>query len=197
MIVGTSLPACPSVSLRPPPSPAGRGRHNSRTTSGAHRSEPGSTLCLRGPAGQVPRGKNAGSVPGSLFVRREGAWHRSHRLPRSAGPGSPRHETGRRRPIGAVAAPSRHPRATAPMGRRWDARGGPEGRRSRTPRHADRPHLPARPTASRICEDSSYDSDCGASPTLRRYRAELSRPPAHAGFDIVAARPSRPRGRTA
>ena len=34
MIVGTSIPACPSVPLRSPTSPAGRGRYNSRTTSG-------------------------------------------------------------------------------------------------------------------------------------------------------------------
>ena len=34
---------------------------------------------------------------------------------------SPRHEAGRRRAIGAVAALSRHPRATAPMGRRSGA----------------------------------------------------------------------------
>jgi len=40
MIVGASIPACPSVQLRPPPSPAGRGRYNSRATSGSHRGVP-------------------------------------------------------------------------------------------------------------------------------------------------------------
>ena len=48
--------------------------------------------------------------------------------------GRPSHEAGRRRAIGAVAAFSPHLRATAPMVRRWTARGtsrgGPEGRRS-------------------------------------------------------------------
>ena len=94
MIVGASIPACPSVPLRPPPSPAGRGRYKSRKTATAlsarasrtHRSVPGSTSRLRCPSGPASRGQNAGSVPGSLFVRRKGAWHRSHRLPRGAWP---------------------------------------------------------------------------------------------------------------
>ena len=37
-------------------------------------------------------------------------------------------EGGRRCTIGAVADPAIHPRATAPMARRRDAMGGPEGR---------------------------------------------------------------------
>ena len=80
--------------------------------SGALRGVPGSTLCLRCPPGPASRRQNAGSVPGSLFVRRKGAWHRSHRAPRGAGSG--------------------HPLATAPMVRRWAAEGGSEGRCSGT-----------------------------------------------------------------
>ena len=46
-----------------------------------YRGVPGSTSCRKRPTGPASRGQNAGSVPGSLFVRRKGAWHRSHRIP--------------------------------------------------------------------------------------------------------------------
>ncbi len=49
-------------------------------------------------------------------------------------PGYPGSEEGRRRPIGVVAAFQFTTRATTPMGRRWVAEGGPEGRGSRNPR---------------------------------------------------------------
>ena len=60
-------------------------------------------------------------------------------------------------------SPTRCHRATAPMGRRWDARGtnrgGPEGRRSRTPCNADRSRAPARPAASRTRDHNLDETD--------------------------------------
>ena len=75
-------------------------------------------------------------VPGSALCRIDppGTRHVAHNaatgLPREARPAgfSPGHEAGRRRPIGVVAALQIHHRATTPMGRRWAAEGGPEGR---------------------------------------------------------------------
>ena len=79
-------------------------------------------------------------------------------------------------------SPSTRPSATAPMVRRWAARGtsrgGPEGRRSGTPCHADRSKplatvAPiARGTRALQISHSLNDSEGGASPTLR---------PKHAG----------------
>ncbi len=68
----------------------------------------------------------AGSTP-----RKRGA-PRTMALPGSPGERDPvccsGNEGGRRRAIGVVAALPRFPRATTPMGRRWAAEGGPEGR---------------------------------------------------------------------
>jgi len=85
---------------------------------------------------------------------------------------SPRHEGGRRRAIGVVAALSRHPRATAPMVRRWsaseteaDQKAGAEGTGI-----AHIPHIPARPTNSRTRDPSRSETEGGVNPTLRRRR---------------------------
>jgi len=107
-----------------------------------------------------------GIVPAMLF--------RLHRTLRTMPiPGNPRgtpprcssssHEAGRRRASGAVAAFSRHLRATAPMGRRWDARGkaaadqkaGVPGRQAT--RTASR--LPERPAASRTRDRFRIQTD--------------------------------------
>ena len=57
-------------------------------------------------------------------------------------PGSPGNEAGRRRSIGVVAALKSTTRTTTPMGRRWGAEGGPEGRGRENPgqRQQQRPH---------------------------------------------------------
>ncbi len=59
-----------------------------------------------------------------------GAWlsFRREKVPGSAPIAFQQALAGRRRDIGVVAALSIDPRATTPMVRRWDARGGPEGR---------------------------------------------------------------------
>ena len=206
MIVGASIPACPSVPLRPPPSPARRGRYNPRATS---------TTLKVGPAPPyVPSKRTTWHSPGRaehgivpapfhrlrLRLRRRGpgawrcsvreaAWHRSHRFPRGAGPtlgtapiaSRVTHETGRRRAIGAVAVPQ--PATVRP--RRWCDAGPPAAmaaadQKAGVPgRHATRPvpRLPARSTASRTRDAGRSETEGGASPTLRQTR----RPPEQSG----------------
>jgi len=67
--------------------------------------------------------------------------------------------------------------ATTPMVRRWAARGmsrgGPEGRRSWTPGHAEHPsHLPVHPTVSRTRDPNRHETEGGPRPTLRRRAAK-------------------------
>jgi hypothetical protein len=88
----------------------------------------------------------------ALISPRNGGWHRSHRVPRGAGSGSPRCEAGRRRPIGAVAAPPvtlARPRRWATLGRprhqpRWTRRPAFRDATSRPFRKRQAPPLPHR-----------------------------------------------------
>ena len=99
-------------------------------------------MCLRCPSGVPPRSAQC-------RCRAPPAAHR----PGAAVPAT-------RQAAGVPSARSqsspRHPRATAPMARRWDARGnsrgGPEGRRSGTSRHAERSPPPA--TISTIARET-------------------------------------------
>ena len=94
------------------------------------------TLCLRGNSGCTPRSAQCPTGQPPRYTA-------PVRLLKLRGRPPALHRRG--------CSPSIHPRATAPMERRWDARGtsrgGPEGRRSGTPLHATRPvsHLPTSP----------------------------------------------------
>ena len=111
----------------------------------ASESEPGTAL-------NTPKTRPIG-VPGTPLCRID------HPAPRSAPaqwrcrapsgsaplPGSSGEEGGRRRAIGGVAAVQSSACATAPMGRRWAARGGPEGRGRENPGPGQRPEQQQRP----------------------------------------------------